>query len=333
MNPYHLTVDDEYDHRPTDDENFNESVYVNGFDLGAGLGGWMRIGKRVNEGHAEVQACFYLPDGRVACQFKRPGIDRSEGFAAAGMSYEVIEPHRSVRMTYDGPMMLLDDPEVLRDSRKLFGQAPVIDAAIDLTLDAVSEIHGGDPVDDSQVTWYPRDFSRSHYFQHTRTTGAVRIGDEEFVLDGHGWRDHSWGPRHWTNIHYYRLLICTFGDNLGFTLLKITDRDGKTLRHGVLHVDGELEEIEDYDLTTSWTERKDPTAMTLSLRTAKRAAQLHGTVTALAPLSNKRKIGDEILRSRISEGITVWDWDGRKGLGISEYIERVGADGPVGFPN
>ncbi len=40
-----------------------------------GVGGWFRIGNRPNEGHAEMSACVYLPDGRVAFDV-RPSVDR-----------------------------------------------------------------------------------------------------------------------------------------------------------------------------------------------------------------------------------------------------------------
>ena len=88
MSEYHWTTDDEYNHAAGTEPNFNESVYVNAFDSARGYGGWMRIGNRVNEGHAEMQVCLYLPDGRIACQFLRPDIARNDGFAAGGLRYD-----------------------------------------------------------------------------------------------------------------------------------------------------------------------------------------------------------------------------------------------------
>jgi len=42
------------------------------------MGGWVRMGNRPNEGYAEVTVCLYLPDGRVAFNYKRPKIDGHE---------------------------------------------------------------------------------------------------------------------------------------------------------------------------------------------------------------------------------------------------------------
>src|SRR5580692_7793396 len=89
---YRLDAQDEYPHIPSAEPHFNESVYCNGFDRRTGAGGWMRLGNRVNEGYAELSVCLYLPDGRIACQFQRPGISANDRFSAGGLSFEVVEP-------------------------------------------------------------------------------------------------------------------------------------------------------------------------------------------------------------------------------------------------
>ena len=86
---FRLVASDELNHTPTADSNFNESVYVNGFDPKQRCGGWMRIGNRANEGYAEAQVCLYLPDGRLAVQFQRPEIKHNNAFDAGGLSYTV----------------------------------------------------------------------------------------------------------------------------------------------------------------------------------------------------------------------------------------------------
>ena len=48
-------------------------------------------------------------------------------------------------------------------------------------------------------------------------TGTVTVGDESFAItDGLGLRDHSWGPRYWQNIWWYRWLTVNLGPDLGF---------------------------------------------------------------------------------------------------------------------
>ena len=293
----------------------------------------MRLGNRVHEAHAELQLCFYLPDGRLACQFQRPSITDNESFCAGGMSYSVEKPHHAVSMDYQGEVMLLDDLNLLRNPRRLFTEAKKQTITVSSNLSSISPVYGGAPSDADQETMYGRDFSLGHFFQHMRTTASIRLGDETYEVNGFGWRDHSWGPRYWTNIHFYRLLIVNFDNGDGLTMLKITDRKGATRRVGVLVVDGEFEEITDVDLITEWSDLKDPQTIHLAIRTPRRATVMHGEVQTLAPLSNRRKLEDGTeLKTRIAEGFTKWSWEGLSGYGLSEYIERVENDVPVGYP-
>ena len=56
---------DEGTHEVGTASNWNESRYVDFWDRRQRLGGWFRIGNRVNEGHAEMSSCLYLPGRRV----------------------------------------------------------------------------------------------------------------------------------------------------------------------------------------------------------------------------------------------------------------------------
>ncbi|MBP0440209.1 DUF7064 domain-containing protein [Tianweitania sediminis] len=327
MRPEH-----EFMHQPDTSTNFNESVYTNGFDTKNNVGGWMRLGNRVNEGHAELSVCLYLPDGRIACQFKRPPITANNGFDAGGLSYEVIDPLRSVSMTYSGDLIIVDDPNSLREPQALFATGPRLPGHVSWVHEAESPIHGGEPADDSVQTMYGRDFSLGHFNQHGRVKGEIRVGDETWPIDGRGWRDHSWGPRYWQVIYFYRLFIANFPNGDGFMLLKITDQQGRVRREGVLLVDGEYEEILDLDVSTDWTDQKDPARVRLGVLTAKRKSRIDGEILRLAPLRNRRKSDGEVLVSRIAEGYTRFSWGDQVGHGMTEYIERI-EDGELsGYP-
>lgn len=332
MSAFRLDRQDEFPHVPTADANFNESVYTNAFAADGSVGGWMRLGNRANEGFAELSVCLYLPGGRVACQFQRPPIASNQAFCAGGLAYEVRAPFERVGMQYRGEVLLLEDPEAMRDPRAAFARAPRRDCEVVFEHTAASPMHGGEPTREGQPTMYGRDFSLGHFNQHTRARGHIAVGTERFALDGFGWRDHSWGPRYWTNIYFYRLFIANFGPDRGFMLLKITDRAGHTRRCGVLQYDGEYEEIIDLDVMTEWTARKDPRAMRLGVRTARRAVRIDGEIATCVPLRNRRKVGDVDLESRIAEGFTRWRWDERSGFGMTEYIEVLEDGVPVGYP-
>ena len=80
-----LLPEDEFTHEPDPVPNYNESMYLNGFDLTQELGAWFRLGNRVNEGYAEMSVCLYLPDGRVGFMFGRPKIETNDEMKAGGL--------------------------------------------------------------------------------------------------------------------------------------------------------------------------------------------------------------------------------------------------------
>lgn len=332
MGDFIITAEDEFPHPAGIESNFNESVYLNAFDPARKMGGWMRLGNRVNEGLAELSVCLYLPDGRIACSFRRPGIANNDKFDAGGLTYSVLEPARSVEMRFVGELYIVEDPEALRDPQKLFATGPRAPGEVTFTFNAESPVHGGAPTHAGVQTMYGRDFSFGHFNQHGRLQGSIRIGDELWPMDGRGWRDHSWGPRYWQSIYFYRLFIANFSNGDGFMLLKISDRAGYARRVGVLLVDGQYEEITDLDVMTDWTDQQDPARVRLGVRTATRKAVIHAEILTLAPLRNRRQADGEVLVSRIAEGFSRFTWEDREGYGMTEYIERLEDGKLAGFP-
>ncbi|MGH9019030.1 MAG: DUF7065 domain-containing protein, partial [Acidimicrobiales bacterium] len=113
--------------------NFNESMYFNVFDPGRRLGGFFRLGNRANEGTGEMTICLYLPDGRVAFMFRRPKIADNDAFNAAGMRFDVVEPFTELTVTYEGGVVLLDDPLEMADPRAAFTGNSHTTCAVTLT--------------------------------------------------------------------------------------------------------------------------------------------------------------------------------------------------------
>ncbi|MCC7121966.1 MAG: hypothetical protein IT493_10460 [Gammaproteobacteria bacterium] len=332
MTHYALSSADEFPHPPTPESHFNESVYMNAFDPQRRMGGWMRLGNRVNEGYAELSVCLYLPDGRIACQFQRPAIAHNEAFDAGGLAVQVSEPLSRVDMRYTGELMVIDDPNLLRSPKRLFTDARREQADVCWKHVGTSPVHGGVPIDPHQQTLYGRDFSLGHFNQHTRVAGEIRIGDEYWPVDGYGWRDHSWGPRYWQNILFDRLYMANFGADRGLMLLKIANRDGAVRRGGVLQIGAAYEEITDLDIHNEWNDAKDPVSFVVTVRTAQRSALIRGRILNYAPLRNRRDEGGVVLESRIAECFTELEWDGRQGFGMTEYVERIVDGVPAGYP-
>src|SRR5690554_897409 len=195
-----LEPSDEYTHQPDPVPNYNESMYLNAFDLDAEVGGWFRLGNRVNEGYAEMTVCTYLPGGRVGFMYGRPRIEHNDAMDAGGLRIEVVEPFEHLRITYEGTVCLLDDPGQMADPRTAFRDNPHVECRVDLDVRGCSPMYGGRQVyeDGRELELDPeRSFAKAHYEQHTTSTGTIQVGDEVLDISGIGLRDKSWGPRYW----------------------------------------------------------------------------------------------------------------------------------------
>jgi len=333
MQNMRLEHKDEFPHAVGPEENFNESMYFNVFDPLYKVGGFFRIGNRPNEGYAEMTVCLYLPDGTVAFMYKRPKITKEYDFNAGGLSFRVDEPFKRFTLNYSGQVLTLQQPEELSDPGLAFKNNPQQPCEIQLDYTGLSPLHGGEPTEPGAQTMYGRNFSLGHFNQHVAATGTMRIGEQTWQINGLGWRDHSWGPRYWQNIGWYRLLLANFGDDAGFMLLKITDPNRVTRRVGVFMRDGDYEELEDVDLFTEWTPDGFHRIVRLHARTAKGMYAVEGHVRTMVPLRNRRDIDGKPMETRIGEGMTEWNWNGRTGWGLCEYLDQIVDGRPIGVPN
>jgi hypothetical protein len=326
---------DEYTHPPEPVGHYNESMYFNAFDSARRIGAWMRIGNRPNEGHAEMSCCVYLPDGRVGFMFARPPIADNAQMAAAGMRFEVIEPFRRHRVGFEGELLLMDDPLAMADPSAAFKRYPKRPASIALDFEGVSPMHGGEIVDlagrpvalDAENAVY-----RGHLEQHMAVGGHVTVeGTRHALAAGTGYRDKSWGPRHWHNFFWYKWLPVTFSPDFGI-LLSIKGRpdggpdriSGNVLRDGAYEpvVDGRIET--DYD--GAWM----PRGLTAWITTERRSYVMKGRTLATVPLRHRRtgaSAGSSY--TRITESLTEFSCEGRTVLGMTEYCDRMDEGVPI----
>ena len=325
---------DEYMHEVGPEPNFNESMYFNVVDAASGVGGWFRVGNRPNEGTGEMTVCLYLPDGRVGFMFKRPEVTSNDAFDSAGLRFTVVEPFEELTVTYDGKVVLLDDPLQLEDPKAAFTSNPYAEAEVRLTYTRVSDMFGGEP--DEPHERPGEEFAKGHYEQLVAGKGSIRVGDEEWDIDGFGLRDHSWGPRYWQAPWYYRWLTANIGPDFGFMLSRIARRDDEGTRGGFVWQDGRLHLCDDCEISTEWTDRSFQSALKarLSSSRSEREWTIEGRVRTMVPLRNRRQTPEgEWLVTRIGEGLTEWTVDGVEGSGwgLSEYLDQIVDGRPVGL--
>ncbi len=329
-----LDLIDEYMHELGPEPNFNESMYFNCYDPQLRLGGWFRIGNRANEGYAEMTVCLYLPDGRVGFQFKRAQIDNNASFNAGGLAISVVTPFEALQISYDGKVVLLNDPLEMVDPKQAFTSNPFAACAIDLKIIGRSAMFGGEP--DTAHEAPGEEFAKGHYEQLHEAVGTITVGDETFTIRGFGLRDHSWGPRYWQAPWYYRWLTGNAGPDFGFMGSYVAKRTGLGSKGGFVWEMGKLHIVDDVQIKTEWRgdeKYHERIHLTLSSSRSARSWNIEGNAFNLIPLRNRRTSPDgEQFLTRISEGMTEWTMsDGTIGYGLSEYLDQIVDDLPVGL--
>ncbi|MBO6558158.1 MAG: hypothetical protein JJ934_13360 [Pseudomonadales bacterium] len=306
--------EDDFTHPLGPEQNFNESVYFNFFDRQNNRGGFIRMGNRANEGYAEMTVIVFNSDGSAFFNYKKPEISNNDEWNAGGARVQVLAPGEKLRTTYQGSALHMANPRDMQDPGKAFKNNPFRKIDIDLFHEGVGPLFGhvGEPGDGN-------DFARAHYEQHMRVSGSIKIeGEPDIDFNGHGLRDHSWGPRYWQSIRSYRWITGNFGDDLGMVLSVVGDRIG-----GMFHRGEEFIQVKDIKLEAEYEEgtnfhRAFKAQVSLDDGSEHR---VEGQVKGFVPLRNRRS--EQI--TYIGEGMTEYTLDGdRVGYGLSEFLNQPG---------
>ena len=307
---------DDYMHENTGEANFNESMYFNFYDRRAKLGGFCRIGNRANEGYAEVTLTVYLPDGTALFNYMRPPIADNSAFAAGGMRFEVVEPFKHLRVTYDGSAVFLAQPMQLENPKRAFTTNPHHAVQLALDYDGLSPMYGGEaPAQSTEMV-----FAKGHTEQHMKATGTITLNGKQTALNGLGLRDHSWGPRSWQSPKFYRWLTCEFDEQFGFMGSQIVTQSGAELLSGFVFAQGENLWVNSLELQTEWAhDGQYHERITARLHTTGGDFDITGKVLTMLPLRNRR----DGRVTRIAEGLTEWRCGDHVGYGLSEYLDQI----------
>ncbi len=310
-------------------------MYFNAFDTPSGLGLWLRLGNRPNEGHAQMSCCVYLPDGRVGFTHGRPKISDNQAMNAGGLRIDVIEPFKHLRVCYEVELLLKEQPLALADPGSAFKRFPKKPALIELEFEGVSPMYGGEIVtlEGEPITLDPEQaVYRGHTEQNTAVNGHVTVdGQRHDTVAGAGYRDKSWGPRFWRSFYWYKWLPVTFSRDFG-VLLSIKGRpeggpnriSGNVLRGGVYEavIDGPIRMDHGPDYI--------PCALTATVTTAAREYTLTGRVLATVPLRHKRQVStDWRTYTRITESMTEYRCGQLRALGMTETCDLMNDGVPI----
>lgn len=318
---------DEFMHEPTDEPNFNESAYYNFVDGGSGFGVLIRMGNRVNEGHAEVTVLVYLPHGEAVIRFDRAPITTNDAFDAAGLRFEVVEPLKRMRVHFDGTGYRLAKGTALEDPKQAFTSSPVVPVRLELEYENVIPVHGLG--DGSGIQGGEDAIAVGHYQGPCTVVGWIEVDGTRIDVSSFGFRDHSWGPRKWHGPQWWRWISCLADEKNGFVAWSQKIGDQVSPGHGMVLRDGVFERVNEVTVESTYGEAPYyPESMNVRMRTESGdEVRATGTVFHNVPLRNRRD--GQI--ARLGEFLVRLEFEGMTGYGISEYHDRMVDGIPAGM--
>lgn len=318
-----LTAADDYVHRVGPEPNFNESMYFHFDDPVHGIGGFLRLANRPNEGRGERTVCLYLPNGSVAFGFARPEFADHAQFSAGGMTVQSVEPFQRLQVTFEGSVNLLSDPLAMVDPKAALSSSPVTACSVRFSLTALapaySETFDGDG----------ESFAPNHYEQLMRVDGEIRLGERTYDVAGHGLRDHSWGPRSWQAPWFYRWMHGS-SPTLGFMGAFFGDEGGGRRTGGFVWDGTQLHQCHSVTVSTELDGDLHPRTVTVELTGTDRSWTFTGQARSSVPLRHRRTDGANA--TRIAEASMTWSApDGTQIHGMAEYLDQIIDGDPVGL--
>jgi hypothetical protein len=314
-----LRPEDDFMHEIGSDPSHNESMFFNFFDAEKKTGGFVRIGNRANEGHAELTFCVFLADGSVLMQWGRIPLEDKMALRAAGLSFEVVEPARKFAVEYRGQAVRIADPYELADPGKAMRNNPKVDVHLQLDVAGVGPMIGDREGNSKDAVIFLDGVG--HYQQAIHASGHIEIGSDRIQLSARGVRDHSWGPRIWHSIARDRSLWISFGPQLTIIACKtwLTGAEDAD-QMGCLIENGKVTPLKDIVIKTSFKpDTYYHNAVELDLTDVNdRRLHLDGEVLSYAPLRHRKK-GEETVY--LGQAMTRFTMKGKSSLGLSEYFD------------
>ncbi len=314
-----LHPEDDYMHAVSGHPSHNESMFFNFFDEQQGMGGFVRIGNRPNEGHAEMTFCVFLPGGELLMQWAKPKLPSNDVFSAAGLKFQVIEPGRRLSVTYVGETVRIKNPLEMRNPGQAMRGNPSVPTRLKLEITGVGPMIGDREGNSPDAVIFLDGVG--HYQQAIAATGELSVGEETWTLNARGVRDHSWGPRLWHSILRDRSLWISFGDDLTFIACKTwLDADQAPDEMGCVIEHGEVTPLRSIKMRSRFSpDTYYHDQVVLEVTDARgRSFIVPGEVLAYVPLRH-RKEGQETVY--LGQAMTRFEYNGRRTVGLSEYFD------------
>ena len=265
--------------------------------------------------------CITLPDGQVLSTLNY-GRNSKGNVASASMArYEIVEPDRKVRLTYNGPMVSHTLDELLQQGKP---GALTYDVRLTLDFDARSpmwDMHAGHEKDSTGMA------GAMHIEQLGVSSGVLRVNEAEHcIANAFTCRDHSRGARNFNKYRNHCWMSGAFAGGRSFQLyiFKMHGVEGIAMSQAVVSEGGRLypATVEHVEVVDSLADVRKAQKIVLKSELGEmdiKVAPGYATI----PVSIAAPFDPSIGRLRephamlFDEAVTM-EWNGEKGLGWSE---------------
>jgi hypothetical protein len=294
---------------PGSEQQWSDSFYFGGGD-GEGLAFYSRIGRRPNEDVTEGALGIWLPGQGFLLSFARAGLD--DAIACGPVAFTCGAPLVLWELELSGGGRLFERAEHVATDRDRYRD---VEVAGRLRFTAWLE-----PL--SFGSGLAEGVASVHYEQPGSVAGLIEVDGRRRPLVGRGLRDHSWGVRDWQRVPYWRWFGLVVDPDTFLMVNNVGLEDGGETAGGFMMRDGLLSPI----VACETSSELDP-ALGCQRRfsahardEAGRETVIEGRAIEVAPLRQRR----QNRLTLVNEGLTEYRWEGRRGIGISEYLFQDG---------
>jgi hypothetical protein len=264
----------------TDLPGWSENLVLQVNDPRAGISVWAHWSRMPSApGVWEGVLTCYLPDGALLTSrsFGRSALPDAASSGPATL--RCVEPLHRWELRFDGLARRVTPAEV--------AAGPVPDGPVE-PLEVALEFTGGHPVWDAQARVSGSTWASAHLEQGGRITG--RVGD--VVIDGRGFRDHSYGPRDYSGMAGNTWISAVFPSGRAVVLLAVWPAPaGDPVPLGYLWDGAELHDALAVDVPPLAAADGSPSSAHVSITTAAGTERLHVRATGRMNYSMPSPIG------------------------------------------
>ncbi len=275
-----------------------------------------RMGVRPNEGIMDVGLDVFVADGGLlSARHVRPQTENTSDLEVEGVRFELVEPLDRWRISYDGPAHSLRSSREA-DSHDAWHKSRLERLSLELSFTA--ECAAAAPND-----------ATGRFGQAGRFTGEIWISGDRYPVDAAGLREKSWGSEGAVPPQLRRRFWCRFDDGSALVVDRRVE-EGREIHLGWMLRAGVLSPVVGVKLCTQTEEDAlwQRSAELLITDGEGRSEEISVSVEQIAPLPTVRGA----VRLVVCSSVAQFSWGSRSGLGVVEYLHRLGEDGHPELP-